>query len=162
MRHLVLGLLGCALAGTAIAASPDPALTNKVVERYVAMLNERGMANREAVEAVQTVVMDMNGDGKAEIVLLSTRYYGNTSSSQLTVFADRRRGYEPVAQSADALGQVEKIEVKNGRILVHALWLGPKDARCCPSVKRTATYVWKGDKLVAAKAGGSRPSPAPR
>lgn len=147
------------VAGAAVAASLDPARVDTVVESHVAALNEQGRANREEVEAVQTLVADLNGDGKAEIVLLSTRYFGNASSSQLTVFTDRGRGHVPVAQSSDALGQVEKIEVKDGRVLVHALWLGPRDARCCPSVKRTATYAWQGNKLVASKSGGSKPPP---
>lgn len=149
MHRFVLSLMLFSFSGALTAASPDPESVNQVVARYVATLNAQGMANREEVEAVQTVVADLNGDGKAEIVLWSTRYFGSSSSSQLTVFTDRGRGFIPAAQSADALGQVEKIETQGTRVLVHALWPGPKDPRCCPGQKRTASYAWQGDKLVA-------------
>ncbi|MDF0678186.1 MAG: hypothetical protein P0107_03685 [Nitrosomonas sp.] len=43
---------------------------------------------------------------------------------------------------------VESIEVKNGLIHIHALWPGPNDPRCCPTVTKTAVYQWQGKALA--------------
>lgn len=60
------------------------------------------------------------------------------------------------ALAAHVLGQVDKVEVKDGRVLVHSLWPGPRDPRCCPSVKRSKAYAWQGSRLVARKTVAQR------
>lgn len=146
----------CAIAGGILlaavqpvsAANPDPAQVEKTVRAYIGKANQEAAPNRESVEESQVVIADLNGDGRAEIVLWSTRYGGTYSFNDVTVFTGAGRGYQVAAGTTEALGMVESIEVKNGLIHIHALWPGPNDPRCCPTVKKTAVYQWQGKALA--------------
>ncbi len=74
------------------------------------------------------------------IILWSIRYGGTYSFSDVTVFTDSGQGYQVAAKTADALGTVESVEIKNGLIHIHSIWPGPNNPRCCPMVKKTAVY----------------------
>ncbi|KXK38791.1 MULTISPECIES: FG-GAP repeat domain-containing protein [Nitrosomonas] len=130
------------------AAEPDPAQVEKTVQAYIGKANQEAAQNRESVEESQVVTADLNGDGRAEIILWSTRYGGTYSFNDVTIFTDSGRGYQVAAGTEDALGMVESIEVKNGLIHIHALWPGPNDPRCCPTVKKIAVYQWQGKALA--------------
>lgn len=130
------------------AADPDPAQVENTVRAYIVKANQEAAPNRESVEENQVVTADLNGDGRAEIILWSTRYGGTYSFNDVTVFTDTGRGYQVATGTADALGMVESIEVKNNLIHIHAVWPGPNDPRCCPTVKKTAVYQWQGKALA--------------
>jgi hypothetical protein len=156
----VLKRMGVLLAGLMVecvsAADLSPA-QNKAVQAYLAKANKEASVNRESVELISTQSADLNGDGKAEIVLNALWEGGTWWHNRVVVFTDKGKGYQAVAETSDPLGQVESVEVKDGFIHVHALWPGPNDPRCCPSVKKTAVYQWQGNKIVAAGKPASAP-----
>jgi hypothetical protein len=140
------------------AASADAAAVEKVVKRHVDAANREAEQNRESVEGSQTVVDDLDGDGKAEIVLLTTLLGPTYWNHSITVFADRGKGHVVAATTDSPLGSVESIRIKDGLILVNAKWPAPNDPRCCPSLQKTTAYAWQGNTLVEAKPGTKRDS----
>lgn len=135
------------------AAATDAAAVADVVQRYVASANREAEPNSESVEGGQTVVADLDGDGNAEIVLLTTLLGATYWNYSVTVFTDRSKGHEVAATTDTPLGMVDSIAVKDGAIHVSAKWLAPNDARCCPSLQRTTAYAWQGNKLVETRPG---------
>lgn len=153
--------LCCALAiaantfpySPALAAAPDAAAVADVVQRYVASADREAELYQENVEGGQTVVADLDGDGQAEIVLLTTLLGATYWNYSVTVFTDRGKGHVVAASTDTPLGMVDSIAVKDGSIHVSAKWLAPNDARCCPSLQRTTVYAWQGNKLVETRPG---------
>lgn len=135
------------------AGQPDQALVERTVQTYVRSADQAAQQNRENVEATQILTADLDGDGKQEIILLTTllgpTYWNNT----LVVFADRGKGYVVAAESTDALGMVDSIAANDATVLVKAKWPGANDPRCCPSLERTTSYRWRDNKLVQARNG---------
>ena len=146
----------CAMAGGILlvvvqsvsAADPDPAQLKKTVQAYISKANQKAAPNHESVEESQIITADLNGDDRAEIILWSTRYGGTYSFNDVTIFTDVGQGYQVAAGTTDALGMVESIEVKNNLIHIHAVWPGPNDPGCCPTVRKTAVYQWQGKTLA--------------
>lgn len=99
--------------------------------------------------AGQHVIADVNGDGRPDIVLQWTILGPTWWLPRLSVFIDQGRNYRTI--TTDLAGQIEKVSVRGSSILIDTLALGPKDARCCPSVKKRLTYQWTGQKLVMLK-----------
>jgi len=139
-------------------APPDnPAAIDRAVKAYIARLDKQLAENQEKADPKQIETADLDGDGRAEVVLLYATYGPTFWDAGLTVFTERGEGYVVAAESNDALGNtVEGIDVRDGLIYVNALWEGPDDARCCPSVKRTTAYRWQGKKLVKLASAGGR------
>jgi hypothetical protein len=157
-------LMGAVLAGVMVECvsaadlSPDQ---NIAVQAYLAEANKEASANGEGVELISAQSADLNGDGKAEIILNALWAGGTWWNNRVVVFTDKGKGYQAVAQSTEPLGQVESVEVKDGFIHVHALWQGANDPRCCPSVKKTAVYQWQDDKIIPADKPAPVTSSAP-
>lgn len=145
--------------GTASAAAPTAATVEGVVKRYMDAANRAAGQNQESVEATQTVVADLDGDGRDEIVLLTTLLGPTYWNHSVTVFADRGKGHVVAASTDSPLGMVESIAARDGLILVKAKWPGPNDPRCCPSVEKTTAYAWQGNKLVETRPGAKRAAP---
>ena len=99
--------------------------------------------------AGQHVIADLNGDGKPDIVLQWDVLGPTWSYSKMSILLDQGRTYR--ALTTDLTGQFEKLSVNATTIVVDTKTLGPKDPRCCPTVKKRATYQWAGGKLVMSK-----------
>lgn len=162
MRRVVLipFLVACTLLGmfarAAVAATPDKATVEKIVKRHVDAANREAQQNQESIEATQTLVADLDGDGSDEIVLLTTLLGATYWNHSLTVFTDRGKGHVVAASTDSPLGMVDSIAVKDGMIHVKAKWAAPNDPRCCPSLEKTTAYAWQGNRLVEAKPGTKR------
>lgn len=147
----------CLLAAAALAvfpahaAKPDPALVERTVAAHVRKADLAAQQNRESVEAMQTLTADLDGDGKEEIVLLTTLLGPTYWSYAVTVFADRGKGYGVVAESEDALGMVDSISAKDGTVLVKAKWPAANDPICCPTLEKTTPYQLRAGKLVSSQ-----------
>ncbi|KAF1722713.1 hypothetical protein [Pseudoxanthomonas wuyuanensis] len=74
IMHAALLPVLAGTAGDAGAATPDAASVESVVQRHVAAANVQARLNQESVEPSQTEIADLDGDGKAEIVLLTVSY----------------------------------------------------------------------------------------
>lgn len=95
------------------------------------------------------VIADLNGDGKPDIVLLWNVLGPTFGYTRLSIFLDQGRNYRTL--TTDLPGHVEKLIVNGSTIVIDALTLGPKDPRCCPSVKMQQRFQWTGSKLVMLK-----------
>lgn len=163
-RTFAVSMLCASMCAAALAAPPPQeqangphgsAAVDRAVKAYIAGLDKQLAENREVANPKQVEMTDLDGDGKEEAVLLYETLGPTFWDAGLTVFADRGKGYVVVAESHDPLGNmVESIEVGDGLIRVHALWEGPDDPRCCPSIKRTTAYRLKGTSLVKTSTRG--------
>ncbi|KAA8733252.1 hypothetical protein F4V57_08480 [Acinetobacter qingfengensis] len=129
-------------AAVALTSAQD-----KAVKAYIAKEQKERTANREEVEVNNTIVTDLNGDGKAEVVLGVSFLGGTWWSNGLVILSDKGKGYQVVAEEG-LLGSVQSIDVKNSLIHVNSLQAAPNDPRCCPSIKETTIYQWNGTKLL--------------
>ncbi len=102
-----------------------------------------------SASAGQHVIADVNGDGRPDIVLQWTILGPTWWRPKLSVFIDQGRSYRTI--TTDLAGQIENVSVRGSSIFIDTMTLGPKDARCCPSVKKRVTYQWTGQKLVLLK-----------
>jgi len=94
-------------------------------------------------------IADVDGDGKPDIVLLWNVMGPTSAWPKLTLFLDTGRTWR--ALTANLSGIVEKLDVKGSNITVGTLMLGPKDPRCCPTVKTQIHMRWQAGKLVQMK-----------
>jgi len=149
--HMVIAVLAVPLLGIAgggaRAAGLDKAAADVVVQRYVAAQNRKGKEDEESIKASQTEVADLNGDGKEEIVLWTTLFGPTYWDNSVTVFADSGHGYAPAA-TVSGLGQVQRISIRDGLILVKTQVRGPHDPICCPTVDKLISLRWQGARLV--------------
>ncbi len=138
------------LASTLLLAGNARALTQPqaeaVVKKYLASLPAEGAS----YDATKTLMADLDGDGKVEIVLLSTLMGPTYAYSQLMVFADKGKGYVH-ASTTDVSGNVEDMTVDKGIVQIKSKMPGPNDPRCCPSLEKTYRYALKNGKVVELK-----------
>jgi hypothetical protein len=99
--------------------------------------------------AGQHVIADVNGDGRPDIVLQWTILGPTWWLPKLSVFIEQGRNYRTI--NTDLTGQIEKVSARGSSIFIDTMTLGPKDARCCPTLKKRLTYQWTGQKLVMLK-----------
>lgn len=139
-----LGLLVGLLAAPC-AAALDDAGAKQVIDKFLASQpQEQGTP-----DAFAHRVADVNGDGRPDVVLVWNVMGPTSAWPKLTLFLDSGKTYR--ALTADLTGQVEKLDVTGPSIVVTTLMLGPKDPRCCPTVKRQITMRWQSGKLVQMK-----------
>lgn len=146
IRRITCLAAGAALAASAFAAyALDDNGAKQVIDKFLgSQKSEDGPGS-----AGQHVIADVDGDGKPDIVLLWAIMGPTYALPKLTIFIDQGKNYRTV--TADVFGQTQSLTVKGSTILIDTLALGPKDARCCPTVKKRLTYRWAGGKLTELK-----------
>lgn len=161
---VLLVLAMCFSYGLAQAATdPSQEAVDQAIEHYLKVVDRKAYeANQEHANARQTVVADLDGDGRAEIVvwvlLLGPTYWDNL----LAILADRGEGYKVVAESTSALGQVDGIDVKDGLVEVRAKFPAKNDPICCPTLDRIIRFRWDGSKLAEIGDGHPGKSSSPK
>lgn len=142
MRSLgpALVLIGSALLAP-VAHALDERGAMAVIEKFLAAQKLDGASASPGPH----VVTDLNGDGKPDIVLQWDVMGPTWSLPKLSVFIDQGRTYRTL--TTDLTGQIEKLSVNGAVIRLDTLTLGPKDARCCPTLKKQVRYRWANDKL---------------
>lgn len=145
-RHLTLrGIaLGAMVLITGAAQALDDAGAKAVIDRFLST-QKLEMAS---AEPMQHVVTDLDGDGRPDIVLVWNVMGATWFYPKLSIFLDQGKTYRTL--TADLTGQPDKLTVKGSLIVVDTLTLGPKDPRCCPTVKQQLRYRWAGGKLTKA------------
>ena len=135
-----------AVAGLACLAASVHALdasgAKQVIEKFLAGQK----TDRGAGDAFAHAVSDINGDGNPDIVLVWNVVGATSAWPHLTVFLDAGRNYRVL--TAELEGQLEKLSVKGTDIFIDTLMPGPKDPRCCPTLKQQVHIRWQGGKLV--------------
>ncbi len=144
-RPLRLLTLLAAIVAAPSALAIDDSGAKQVIDRFLAKQSQE----QGTPDAFVHRIADVNGDGRADIVLLWNVMGPTSAWPKLTLFLDNGGTYR--ALTADLSGQVEKLEVRGADIVVGTLMLGPKDPRCCPTQKRQITMRWQGGKLVQMK-----------
>ncbi len=137
-------LVALALTLPAAAALDDKG-AKAVIDKFLASQKIDGAQ----ASAGQHVIADLNGDGKPDIVLQWDVLGPTWSYAKMSLLLDQGRSYR--ALTTDLTGQFEKLSVNGSTIQVDTKTLGPKDPRCCPTVRKRATYQWTGGKLVMLK-----------
>ena len=90
-------------------------------------------------------LVDLNGDGKPELVLVWVQLGPTYFYHHLTIFVDEGRKYRTLTTPLS--GEAKLLGVKGGVIFIEEKLLGPKDPRCCPSVVKQVKYRWDGKKI---------------
>jgi hypothetical protein len=96
---------------------------------------------------------DLNGDGVADaVVLVNQEGPGNQVSVYLVaVLAANGTPHVTNPQFIDSPGHgvgVKSFQIRNGKIVLDSLQVGPNDAMCCPTKRVVLTYAIKNGKLV--------------
>lgn len=149
---LVPAVLCAALPGLSALAAPLEQITaEKITARHVGRMDAEDGDPMQTVEATKTIVADLDGDDKPEIVLLWTMLGPTYWSNGVSVFALRGTTYAMVTESREPLGMVEDMKVENGVIRLETKWPRPSDPRCCPTLDKTLRYRWKGGQFLPVK-----------
>jgi len=98
---------------------------------------------------------DLNGDGVADAgVLVNQEGPGNQVSVYLVgVLAASGSPHITNSQYIETRGRgaaIKSLQIKNQRILINAVVVGPHDLPCCPTKRIMLTYAVKNGKLVRA------------
>lgn len=143
-------LLVLALSARALAAPPEAVQARRVAEQFIAT-KQAAASPQEAYEAGDIATADLDGDGKAEVVVLWTMLGPTYWHHGVSVLARNGQRYVPAGEAEEPLGSVEGMSVRNGIIELKTKWPGPNDARCCPTVPKTLRYRWSGGRLAPTK-----------
>lgn len=148
-RTVFMGLVAILVfpyATSALAQKVEQKNADEAIQSFLS--SQKADGEDAALQASK--VVDLNGDGKSEVVLVWTLLGPTYWSNTLTVFALTPTGYKPVA-SFPLLGEAKLASVKNGIIIVDQMVLAKKDPLCCPSIKKQGKYRWLGKKIVEIK-----------
>lgn len=127
-----------------LAHALDDAGARAVIDKFLGTQK----IEQASAEPMQHVVADVDGDGRPDIVLLWNVMGPTWFYPKMSLFLDQGRSYRTL--TVDLSGQLEKVTVKGPLILVDTLTLGPRDPRCCPTVKKQLRFRWAAGKLTQA------------
>jgi hypothetical protein len=127
------------------AVALDDSGAKAVIDKFLGSQKIEGMD----VSPDRHVIADLNGDGKPDIVLLWNALGPTFGYTKMSIFLDQGRNYRTI--TTDLGGQIERLSVNGSTIVIDSLQLGPKDPRCCPTLKTKLRYQWTGSKLVMLK-----------
>jgi hypothetical protein len=146
MRISVAALPILMLLAAPQAQAVTQAEAEKIAVNYLASLPPADVS----YDAIKTVIGDLDGDGKPEIVLQTALLGPTYWSYQLDVFVDRGKGYQH-AGIGELWGDVQSIGIDKGAVVVKTKMPAPNDPRCCPTLDKTYRYLWKGGKVTETK-----------
>jgi hypothetical protein len=140
----VIALLSLATLSP-LARALDDKGANAVINKF---LGAQKLDDAQA-SAGTHVIADIDGDGRQDIVLQWDVLGATWSLPKLSIFLDQGRSYRTL--TTDLTGQIDKVSVVGSAIVVDAHVAGPKDPRCCPSVRQRVTYRWQNGRLTTTK-----------
>ena len=140
-----LSCLAAALLLAPTAQALDDKGAKAVIDKFI------GSQKIEGAEASpdRHAIADLNGDGKPDIVLIWLVLGPTSGYYKMSIFLDQGRNYRTL--TSDLSGHVERLAVNGSTIVIDMLEFGPKDPRCCPSVKMQKRFQWTSGKLVRSK-----------
>ena len=149
MRTVRLASCFSGLAAALMLVSTAQALDDKgaaaVIDKFI------GSQKIEGADASpdRHVIADLNGDGKPDIVLIWAVLGPTSGYYKMSIFLDQGRNYRTLTSNLS--GHVQTLAVNGSTIVIDTLEFGPKDPRCCPSMKARQRFQWTGSKLVMLK-----------
>jgi hypothetical protein len=135
LTALLLVLALCLPQAPARAADDDglkalDATQKKVVASFIQRQN--GDGNSASAERAF-----VTADGR--ILLLWTSFFGNSQASALALLERGPKGWRQTGK-AELRGTIQQIRLNGDEVRVDGLTTGPKDPRCCPTVKVVQRY----------------------
>lgn len=142
-----------------IAAAPSAysqAGENAIVNSYISRQAKKADAE-EYAEARKILHGDVNGDKKADLVVLYTLEGfggGNSYAQYLAVFLGKGSTFQYAANSVvggKLNRNVELMSISGGKINLETMGYTKDDAACCPSHKGKTRFVFVGGNLKESK-----------
>lgn len=127
-------------------------VVNQYAAKTVRNLNSTGSMGKYKVENKNTFNSDVDGDGDFDAVVEiffceHESCHPTTNSSKLAVFLNNNGAYRLATDKDFVLyGKINSVE--DGKIYVDIYSLDEDDPQCCPQLKRSEVYSFKGNKLV--------------
>jgi hypothetical protein len=110
-----------------------------------------GGASRPTVAFTDAFALgDLDSDGVDDAVVVLVESSGG-SGSFLYLAAVLNRDGNPenvTTQSLGDRGQVQKLSIESGQMVIEMIAHGPDDPMCCPTQEVTLTYRLEGEQLV--------------
>ena len=128
------GALAAAPTDAAIMAAIKAGNPNSDIDGYRRVYAGPLGAQRDAVLATYTTVVTG----------------GNLRGQSFGVFIDGGGRATLLPNKPDPAGQVDRVAVSNGQLLVHWMSYRPSDPQCCPSLPQTVAYVVGRSAVTAA------------
>jgi len=125
------------------------ALDDRGAKRAISKFLASQKSAQGSTMAGEHVIADLNADRKPDIVLIWHVLGATSSWPKLTIFLDQGRTYRTL--TTNLTGEPKKLAVNGPTITVSTLMQGPRDARCCPTVKKQLKFRLVGRKLKALK-----------
>jgi hypothetical protein len=147
IARLTSCLLGACLFAVLLPAVH--ALDNRWAQSVIAKFLATQKSAQGNTMAGEYVIADLNADHKSDIVLIWHVLGATSSWPKLTIFLDQGRTYRTL--TTNLTGEPRTLAVKGSTITVSTLMQGPREARCCPTVKKQIRFRLVGTKLKALK-----------
>lgn len=93
---------------------------------------------------------DLDGDRVVEAVVLISHNGGGSGTFKF-LFAMRESGHGPAYAGVWSLGDrtgVERLRIRDGRILADLIVHGPHDPACCPTVRVSEEFTLHDDDMI--------------
>lgn len=137
------------LAATLLGASPAPAQSLDAITRHLAEMHRGCDIYNPRVSYHGALA-----GAPAPVVIVAYTYEGCVGNDWATAFGvffeeDGRLASYRIASAPPWV--VERIRVRRGVIEVTGLDYAPGDPRCCPTQRRSARYVLRGDTIIPAR-----------
>jgi hypothetical protein len=151
-------MLSALLVMTLIAAAPDASLSSaesQAVKIFIEGHAKQRTRGRNIVEEFpggrRTSRGDLDGDGKAELVVLFTLEQGNVWTQFVSVFGSSNKPLATIQVGGKGQREVELRQVTGGLVELATKNYGPSDALCCPSMVGRSWLILRGKSLEEAE-----------
>jgi hypothetical protein len=139
---------------TLVATPPEASLSPAESKTVMAFIDGQARQRTRGGDAVEEFLGgrrftrgDLDGDGKADLVVLFTLEKGNVWMQFLSVFGTANRLLASMRVGGKGQREVEMKQVTDGRVELATKNYGPSDALCCPSVVGHSWLVLRADSL---------------
>lgn len=151
---MISSLLLLTLAATPPEASLSPAESRAVKAFIEGQVKQRTRGSdivEEFLGGRRSTRGDLDGDGKADLVVLFTLEQGNVWTQFLSVFGSANKPLATIRVGGKGQREVELRQVTDGRVELATKNYGPSDPLCCPSMAGHSWLVLHADSLEEAE-----------